>query len=210
MPQKPGAGLAKRIVRQLVQRVKPRAGELGAQHVEAVLHLARHGHSGKVVQLPGGVEVRRERETLVFCPTTAGGKPKTAQPKLSVEVRLPPLGEPVRIDALSRILAVRVIDWPSEGRETSESGAILDGDRLQQPLLLRHWQPGDAMRPVGHKKRHTLARLLNEQGLTRWEKESWPVLTSAGKVAWALGLPAAAEFAVHEGSRRGVVIAEES
>ena len=66
------------------------------------------------------------------------------------------------------------------------------------------------MRPVGHEKRHALARLLNEQGLTRWEKESWPVLTSAGKVAWALGLPAAAEFAVHEGSRRGVVIAEES
>lgn len=201
--------IAKRLVRHLVHRVKPRAGELGAQHVEAVLHLARHGHSGKVVQLPGGVEVRREREILVFRPTMAGGKRTSAPPVFSTEMKLPSLGEPLRIDALSRILAVRVIDWPSEGRETSESGAILDGDRLQQPLLLRHWRPGDAMRPVGHKKRHTLARLLNEQGLTRWEKESWPVLTSAGKVAWALRLPAAAEFAVHEGSRRGVVIAEE-
>ena len=209
VPQGLQAALAKRMVRRLVQRVKPRSGELGAQHVEAVLHLAQHGHSGKVVQLPGGVEVRRERDTLVFRPA-ASGKPETSSSYFSVEVKLPSLGEPMRIDALSCILAVRVIDWPSEGRETSESGAVLDRDRLQQPVFLRHWQPGDAMRPVGHEKRHTLARLLNEQGLTRWEKESWPVLTSAGKVAWALGLPAAAEFAVHEGSRKGVVIAEES
>ena len=207
--QKTEASIAKRMVRLLARRVKRRAGELSAHHVEAVLHLGQHGHSGKVLQLPGGVEVRRERDMLVFR-AAALGKTASALPYFSVEVKLPSPGEPVRIDARSRILAVRVIDWPSEGRETNKSGAILDVDRLQQPLHFRHWQPGDAIRPVGHEKRHTLARLLNEQGLTRWEKESWPVLTSGGKLAWALGLPAAAEFAVHEGSRRGVVIAEES
>jgi len=201
--------MAKRMVRQLVQRVKPRFGELCAQHVEAVLHLARHGHSGKVVQLPGGVEVRREQDTLVFQPVGASGKSGIPRVDFCMEVKLPLSGEVQRIDALSRILSIRVIDWPSEGRETSKSAAILDGDRLQQPIVLRHWQPGDAMRPVGHKKRHTLARLLNEQGLTRWDKESWPVLTSAGNVVWTLGLPADADFAVDQNSRRGVVIAEE-
>jgi len=66
------------------------------------------------------------------------------------------------------------------------------------------------MRPAGHQRSHTLARLLNEVGRTRWEKETWPVLESAGKVVWALGLPVAAEYAVEEGSRTGVVITEES
>lgn len=207
--QEPQTAIAKRIVRQLVRRVKPRAGELSAQHVEAVLELAAHGHSGKLLQLPGGVEVRRERDTLVFR-AAEGGKVKPAWPPFSTEVKLPPSGQAVRLDAHSRILSLRVIDWPSEGRETIQSGPVLDADRLRQPLLLRHWQPGDAMRPVGHAKRHTLARLLNEQGLTRWEKESWPVLTSAGRVAWTLGLPADAEFAIDERSRRGVVIAEVS
>jgi len=201
--------MAKRLVRQLVRKVKPHAGELGAGHVEAVLHLAAHGHSGKALQLPGGVEVRRERDTLFFRAVTPATR-KTTPSDFSREVHLPPAGEALRLDALSRILALRAIDWPSEGRETSKSGAILDGDRLEQPIVLRHWRPGDTMRPVGHEKRRTLARLLNELGLTRWEKESWPVLTSAGKLAWALGLPAAAEFAVQEGSRRGVVITEES
>jgi tRNA(Ile)-lysidine synthase len=81
---------------------------------------------------------------------------------------------------------------------------------LRAPLEFRNWRPGDAIRPVGHHKQRTVARLLNELGASRWEKVSWPVLTSAGKLAWVLGLPVADEFAVAEGSRAAVVITEES
>ena len=199
--------IAKRVVRHLVRKLKPRAGELGAKHVETVLQLAAQRHSGKVLQLSGGVEVRRERDALVF---RASGKDEIPLPELALLVSLPATGEALRLDALSRILLLRVIDWPPEGRETTRSGAVLDRVRLRSPLVLRYWQSGDAIRPVGHQKRHTLARLLNELGRTKWEKESWPVLTSGGKVAWALGLPVDEEFAVSEGSRVGVVITEES
>jgi|SRR5579883_196543 tRNA(Ile)-lysidine synthase len=214
--------IAKRMVRQLVRRVKPQAGELGAKHVEAALHLAAFGHSGKVLQLPGGVEVRREREALLFRAAegagnagrkgkeTRGWEQRPGARAYAREVRLPPLGQTLRLDAPSRILQVRVIDWPSEGRETTEWRAVLDRERLGVPLVLRNWKPGDVMRPAGHRKRHTVARLLNELGRTRWEKETWPVLESAGQVAWALGLPVAEEFAVAPGSRAGVVITEES
>jgi len=201
--------MSKRMVRQLVQRVKARPGELGAIHVEAVLQLARSGHSGKILQLPGGVEVRRERDRLIFraaAPCTDKPEPAT----FSLQVNLPAKGTELRLDALSRILRLRVIDWPSEGRETSNTGAVLDLARLRAPLELRNWRPGDAMRPTGHQNRHTLARLLNELGASRWEKERWLVLTSAGKVAWVLGLPVADEFAAAEGSRAAVVISEES
>jgi len=201
--------IAKRLVRHLVAKVKPQAGELGARHVGTVLQLAAQGHSGKVLQLPGGVEVRRERDTLVF-KAGAVGKTKTPPTAFALPVHFPASGEALRLDALSRILSVRVIDWPPEGRETIRSGAVLDRVRLREPLVLRFWRSGDAMRPVGHQKRHTLARLLNELGRTRWEKESWPVLTSDGKIAWALGLPVAEEFAASEGSQAGVVITEES
>jgi len=171
--------------------------------------LAHSGHSGKILQLPGGVEVRRERESLIFCPL-ASPKEKAEPGTFSLHVHLPAIGEELQLDALSRILRFRVIDWPREGRETSKTGAVLDRDRLRAPLELRNWRPGDAMRPAGHQNRHTLARLLNELGASRWEKESWPVLTSAGKVAWVLGLPVADEFAAVEGSRAAVVITEES
>src|SRR5260221_469389 len=201
--------LGKRIVREIVKRVKPRAGELGSTHVDAVLHLARRGHSGQILQLPGGVEVRRERDALIFRPGLAGnGKAEPAT--FSMHVHLPASGGELRLEALSRILRFRVIDWPGEGRETSITGAVLDRGRLREPLALRNWRPGDSMRPTGHRNRRTLARLLNELGANRWEKERWPVLTSAGKVAWVSGLPVADEFAVAEGSRAAVGITEES
>jgi len=208
-PEADTLALQKRMIREVVKGVKPRAGELGSLHVDAVLHLALSSHSGKILQLPGGVEVRRERDFLIFCPS-ASPKDKAEPGTFSLHVHLPAIGEELQLDALSRILRFRVIDWPSEGRETSKTGAVLDRDRLRAPLELRNWRPGDAMRPAGHQNRHTLARLLNELGASRWEKESWPLLTSAGKVAWVLGLPVADEFAVVEGSRAAVVITEES
>jgi tRNA(Ile)-lysidine synthetase-like protein len=208
-PEADSLALGKRMVREIVKRVKPRAGELGAVHVNAVLHLAQTGESGKILQLPGGVEVRRDRDSLIFC-AAAPPKNKSEPSTYSLYVNLPAAGEELRLDALSRILCFRVIDWPSEGRETSKAGAVLDRGRLRVPLELRNWRAGDAMRPTGHQNRHTVARLLNELGASCWEKESWPVLTSAGKLAWVLGLPVADEFAVAEGSRAAVVITEES
>ncbi len=201
--------IRKRMIREIVKRVKPRSGELGSQHVGSVLQLAEFGDSGKILQLPGGVEVRRDRDSLIFC-ATALPSDKSEPATFSLYVNLPATGEELRLDALSRILCFRVIDWPSEGRETTKAGAVLDRDRLRVPLELRNWRAGDAMRPTGHQNPHTVARLLNELGTSRWEKESWPVLTSAGKLAWVLGLPVADEFAVAEGSRAAVVITVES
>jgi tRNA(Ile)-lysidine synthase len=201
--------LRKRVVRELVKGVKPREGELGAAHVDAVLRLARSGHSGQMLQLPGGVEVRHERDTLIF--RSATSRLDQAEPaSFSRQVNLPAIGAELRLEALSRILLFRVIDWPEKGRETTNIGAVLDQGRLRAPLEMRNWRPGDAMRPTGYQNRHTVARLLNELGASRWEKERWPVLTSAGRVAWVLGLPVADEFAVAEGSRAAVVITEES
>src|SRR6266704_3328016 len=59
-------GVCKRMVRHIIANIKPRAGQLGANHVEAVLELARSGQSGSSLSLPGGVEVRKERDTLMF------------------------------------------------------------------------------------------------------------------------------------------------
>jgi tRNA(Ile)-lysidine synthetase-like protein len=74
---------------------------------------------------------------------------------------------------------------------------------------LRSWRPGDQFRPSGHRKAHKLKRLLNEKRISRWEREGWPVLTSAGVIAWARGFSVAPEFAANQSTRVGILIAEE-
>ena len=55
------------MLRRLIEERKSGTGQITGQHIAAVLELARHGENGKAVQLPGGVDVRREQNELVFC-----------------------------------------------------------------------------------------------------------------------------------------------
>jgi tRNA(Ile)-lysidine synthase len=204
-----GEAICKRMIRSLVKKVKPRAGQLSAAHVEAALQLARDPDSGKALHLPGGVEVRRERDSVSFRPLAGGVTARDiATGGFAYAVDLSTGEAELRVVEHSWVLRFRVIDWPLEGRETKETGAVLDRDKLGVPLVVRNWRAGDAVQPLGHQKNHALSRLLNEAGVSRWEKGSWPVLTAGGKIAWTRGLPVAAEFAAGGSTRKGVVITE--
>jgi tRNA(Ile)-lysidine synthase len=203
--------LTKRMVRRIVESVKPRQGQVGAGHVNAVLQLARGGHSGSSLSLPGGVEVRKERDALVFVAVgNAGTRTSRSAPReYDYKIDLARGDLEVSVAELGCVFRFRVIDWPPKRGETSRDGAVLDRDRLRFPMVLRNWRPGDRLRPQGHHNAHKLKRLLNEKRVSRWERDGWPVLTSGGVLAWARGFPVAAEFAANERTRAGIVIAEE-
>jgi tRNA(Ile)-lysidine synthase len=203
--------LSKRMVRRIVKEVKPRAGQLGARHVEAVLELARSGQNGCALSLSGGVEVRRERDTLVFCGIAPAGEEAGRDAACKYEYKIDPANGTLlaRVPELGCAFRFRVIDWPPKRGETKGMGTVLDRQRLRAPLVLRNWRPGDRLRPVGHRNAHKLKRLLNEKHINRWERDGWPVLTSGGVLVWARGFHVAAEFAADERTRSGMVIAEE-
>ena len=201
-----------RMVRWLVDSVKTRTGELSAKHVDAVLDLACRGKSGKSLPLPGGVEVRRERDALVFCGITKAAEETAPASSGGYEfpIDLARTPQEVRVPQLGCAFRFRVIDWPSARGETIKDGVVLDRDRLRSPLVLRNWRPGDRMRSLGHRSAHKLKRFFNEKRISRWKRQGWPVMTSAGVLVWARGFPVAAEFAADERTRTGIVIAEES
>ena len=203
--------LSTRMVRRIVEKVKPRAGQLGANHVEAVLELARSGQSGSSISLPSGVEVRKDRDALVFqAVENAGGRALQSAPrKYEYKIDLAESDIEVRVAELGCVFRLRVIDWPPKRGETSTDGAVLDRDRLRFPMVLRNWRPGDRLRPMGHRSAHKLKRLLNERHVSRWERDGWPVLASGSDLVWTRGFPVAAEYAANERTRAGIVIAEE-
>jgi tRNA(Ile)-lysidine synthase len=204
--------LSARLVRRIVDGMKPRAGELGAQHVEAVLELARNGANGTLLALPGGVEVRRERDFLFFLAmgNRKSGTAPAAPGEYEYKIDLASGGVELRVAELRCVFRLRVIDWPRKRGETSKDTAVLDRDRLRLPVVLRNWRPGDRLRPLGHQNAHKLKRLLNEKHISRWKREGWPVLTSGGILAWARGFPVAVEFAADERTQAGMVVAEEA
>jgi tRNA(Ile)-lysidine synthase len=200
-----------RIVRRIVGEVKPRGGQLGAEHVRAVVELAERGENGKRLQLPGGLAVRREHDLLIFSAaedkkTTKGREAREFEHAINLD------GEEtdICVPEVGCVFRLKVIDWPAKRGETTKRESVLDRDALRSPLVLRNWRPGDRFQPVGHRNAHKLKRLLNRKQIGRGERERWPVLTSGGVLVWVRGFPVAAEFAASERTRAGILITEEA
>ena len=201
--------MSKRLVRHAIEGLKTHGGQLNASHVEKVLELAEQGASGACVQVPGGVEVRRERDTLAFRAVDDNRRERPTAKSFEYPVDLGGIPVVVAVPNLGCVFRFTEIDWLAKREETIGTGPVLDRDRLRTPIALRSWRPGDRLQLPGHRGARKLKRLLNEKRISRWERDGWPVLTSGGVLAWARGFPVAAEFAASERTRAAIVIAQE-
>jgi len=90
------------------------------------------------------------------------------------------------IQFLSGKLKIDFIKSTSPGTDTSI--AYLDAQKIQFPLLLRRWKPGDYFYPLGMKKKKKLSRFFIDLKLPLSEKEKIWVLESNQRIIWVLGL----------------------
>ncbi|HWG57740.1 MAG TPA: tRNA lysidine(34) synthetase TilS [Candidatus Acidoferrales bacterium] len=208
--------VTERLIRRLYEQVKGDRRGLTARHVEQVIHLATHPGGGHMIELPGGVAVRRDFDALLFFQAASrkresGWHPSGDQRPIRYEypLTLPSRGEAaVTVPELGSCFLLKVIDWRSPERETEDDGEALDADRIGNSLILRSWRPGDAYRPRRSGSRRKLKELFQAGRVRVPDRAGWPVIESLGRVVWARGLPAAEEFFAREGTRTGVLIEE--
>jgi tRNA(Ile)-lysidine synthase len=60
--------LRAKLIQEIVKRTRQRRGQVSAGHIEAIVTLAKSGEPGKRLQLPGGIDVVKERDALLFQP----------------------------------------------------------------------------------------------------------------------------------------------
>jgi len=196
--------ITQRIIRKAHSFCVRRSGELSRVHVEQIIEMARNGIRGQSLDLPGGVRIRKEAGVLIF-----GSAEKTpAEGFYSYDIAFEADGATaVYIPEIGKTFGLKVIDWPASERETS-GVAVLDAERLRSPLVLRNWKPGDTYRLSGRQRPRKLARMLMASGIPHSDRIFWPVLTSAGDVAWAARMPAAADFSANARTRKALCIVE--
>jgi tRNA(Ile)-lysidine synthase len=206
--------VSQRLVRRIDEELRKDMCRLSAGHVEQVLRLATHGTSGQQIQLPGGLTVERDFDRLVFSrpglKARSRGAGGTSATPYEYSVSVPKRGwATVSVPELGRRFRLKVIDWPLRASDTKSAPEALDIDLLRAPLVLRNWRPGDVYRPRGRRQARKLKELFQAGRIALRERAQWPVLTSAGNLVWARGMPPAAEFSAKEGTRAGLLIAEE-
>lgn len=211
--QHPFRALTGRMIRRLYTEVARAGGELSGKHVDQVVRLAERGASGRRVELPGGVSVRKGFDRLIFAGAAdhkgayAGFLRKSSY---AYDVKLPTRGSAaITVPELGRTFHLKVIDWPLRERETRCEGVVLDAERLRAPLVFRNWKPGDAYCPFGRSSERKVARMLIADRIDLAQRASWPILTSAGRIVWAVRMPVAKEFSASEATRTGLWIVED-
>jgi tRNA(Ile)-lysidine synthase len=208
--------LTERLIRRLYEAVKGDCRGLSAQNVEEVIRLATESSSGKHLELPGGIQVGREFDELIFTASGAAGPEEQSEETKSrarayrYEFRLDGAGTTtISIPELGSRFRLKVIDWPPAESDTKWGVEALDADRLGTSLILRSWRPGDGYRPRGRREGRKLKEMFRTGRVPSRERGRWPVLESGGRVVWTRGLPPAEEYCAREGTRAGVVIEEE-
>ena len=212
----PTMALTRRLVRRIFGEVRGSREQLTSRHVDCVMDLATKSQSGAKIDLPG-VAVERIFDRLRFRNASlAPGDGQLEKTSLRNDDFAYTVSRPGRLESASVVVTeihrrfiLKMVDWPPAQRDTVVGRSALDFDRVQWPLVLRNWRPGDSYRPHGSRRVRKLKRLLLKSRVPRSARGSWPVMTSDGKVIWASGYPVAEEFAPHSGTQIGLVIGEE-
>ncbi|WP_426094309.1 tRNA lysidine(34) synthetase TilS [Flavobacterium sp. DSR2-3-3] len=71
----------------------------------------------------------------------------------------------------------------------SNKAIFVDVDKLQFPLVLRHWNEGDSFKPFGmNGKSKKVSKLFKDEKLSLIEKENSWLLSSDNEIVWIIGL----------------------
>ena len=93
---------------------------------------------------------------------------------------------------------------------TSNSTIFVDYEKLEFPLVLRHWKEGDVFQPFGMEgKSKKVSKLFKDEKLSVVEKESTWLLCSANQVVWVLGMRQDDRYKINSETKKILKIAIE-
>ncbi|WP_304516424.1 tRNA lysidine(34) synthetase TilS [Cecembia rubra] len=145
----------------------------GISDVENILETAENGLSGKVFYTRE-FTLNVDRERLILGKTDIEWEPVNIE---RADIRLDlNIG---RYDLL-HVKGDFEIDKNSEN-------AMLDSDKLSFPLVVRRWEMGDKLVPLGMKSEKKVSDLLIDLKVPLIEKKKVAVLLSGNEVVWVLG-----------------------
>jgi tRNA(Ile)-lysidine synthase len=103
-------------------------------------------------------------------------------------------------------LKIQTISKNNFQLKTENDFCQLDAELLEYPLILRKWQQGDYMYPLGMKKKKKISRIFIDQKIPGTEKEKTWVLESNKKIVWLVGLKIDERFKVMEKTKNIKII----
>ncbi len=186
--------MVRRVARSALQKAGSELRDVTFEQIESIRMLLADGKSGKFVEIPGGTEVAREFDSLVFRQKLAAHSEYEYMLKIPGSVHIPELGKVFKAEIVR-----------TEGRQTPEQRVFVDADSIGPYVRIRNWKPGDYYKPVGLPA-GKLKKLFQRARIPRSHRSSWPVVVADSTIIWVASFPVSREFAPRGHSQKIVAI----
>lgn len=182
----------RRLVLEALDRTLPNAPQ-SYEVAEEITQLVER-QVGQRVEVGRGA-VWRERDGLRFLPDEARPSPvPPTEVKLNEDVGLPQ--GTLRVELLS--------ERPDELDSGSPYEVYADADRLGTDLIVRTWNDGDRLQPLGLDGSKKVSTLLTDRQVPSHRREDVVVLCTPDHVAWVVGHRLDRRVRVRPGTERVV------
>jgi tRNA(Ile)-lysidine synthase len=186
------AGLVRRVLRAALRIVGSELRDVTFDHIETVRGLLEAGKSGKVAEIPGGLQVAREFDRLVFRPATAVRADYSYELKIPGEIHVPEAGKTFRAEFVE-----------TEANDGGSFRVFVDAESIGPYVRIRNWRPGDFYRPVGLPA-GKLKKLFQRARIPRGHRTGWPVIVADSTIVWVASFPVSREFVPRGRSQKKV------
>jgi tRNA(Ile)-lysidine synthase len=193
--------VVRRLIREAIRTIRGDLLSIDFAHVERIRALLAQAQGAGRLQVPG-VDILRSLDWIRFAPSARGDRPPDFRHPVSppAEVSLP---------GGDSSLALQIEEPNCLYNDHVD---CLDQDRVDGPLELRSWQPGDRFRPAGKTDPVKLKTLFQDARVPLWDRRTWPVLVSRGadceSVVWTRRFGVNADFAVNEQTQNAIRVIE--
>lgn len=177
------AALVRRVLRSGLRKAGSELRDVSFNHIEGIRALLEPGKSGKFVEIPGGMQVAREFNRLVFRQALSAVQEYEYQLQIPGHVHIPELGKVFRAEIVE-----------SEASKTRGQCVFVDAESIGPYVRIRNWKPGDYYRPVGLPA-GKLKKLFQRARIPRSHRTSWPVVVADSTIIWVASFPVSREFA---------------
>ncbi|HUU27497.1 MAG TPA: tRNA lysidine(34) synthetase TilS [archaeon] len=203
--------LRRYLIRRTVLELSSQRVILSGRPLNAVERLILKGPSGGRLDLPGGLTVMREFNTLVIREKmTPGIAPEMKTTKLEAEDKKSLILEDSQWEIALR---VKRYDGGSPGQfsKTGGAGGVFqegfDSDLLKFPLSAGAWRAGENMRPFGLGGTKKLKKLFGEKRIPASQRSKLPVFRdSEGEVLWVCGVARSEIAPLSAGTKKILII----
>jgi len=183
-----------RVFRRALETVLGSLRGIGFSHIQAVEALWQNDAPNKRIGLPRGVTVFKCYGELLF--SREAREPSSFEHLVSGPgiLKIPEIGREISFTMRDKIGAENFGDRPEK--------ALLEGDRIQFPLIVRSFKAGDRFQPLGMEGQKKIKDFFIDQKIPPNRRREIPLLFFQGQLLWVAGLRLDHRFRLKPESRR--------